>query len=205
MPFADTDPKAARSIFDVNFWGPFESTQGFLPVLLESRKQGRKTTVALITSLAGGSPTPFSAIYGASKAAADYAFDVLRLELSPWNITVVVVKTGAVKSNMTQNRALSSQESPKLPSNSRYQVAKEQVELFMAGKSADAGIPAEDWARIVTKNLEKTMPPQVIWAGAYSTIAWAMQYLPLSPSMMQGMVNRITGLEAVQKAMEAQK
>lgn len=204
MPFADVDMDAARSMFDVNFWGQFQTTQAFLPLLLESQRQGHRTVVALNTSLAGGGPTPFSAIYGASKAAADYAFDVLRLELTPWHIHVVSLKTGAVKSNMVQNRVLSGQEIPKLPKDSLYQVAREDVEKFMAGKSADPGIPAEQWAQMVVKNLEKEIPPQLIWGGAYSTIAWAMQYLPVPSSMMQGMVNRITGLEAVQKAVQVQ-
>lgn len=205
MPFPDVDTTAARSVFDVNFWGQLDTTQGFLPLLLESQKRGQKTTVVLVTSLAGASPTPFSSIYGASKAAADYVFNTLRMELQPWNINVVNLKTGAVRSNMTSNRVVNSVDKPKLPPGSLFQVAREKVERFMEGNSADAGVPAEEWASMVVKHLNKPTPPQYIWGGTYSTAAWVMQFIPLPASMLQGMVLNITGMTDVSKAVAEAK
>ena len=205
MPFLDVDTDAARKIFDVNLWGQFDTTQAFLPLLLAAQRKGQKTTVVLVSSLAGTGPTPFSSIYGASKAAADYVFNTLREELKPWDINVVCLRTGAVKSNMINNRVGGGDERSKLPANSVYQIARDPVELFMSGKAAEAGVPAEEWAQMVVKNLERPVPPKVVFGGGYAFMAWIMQYLPVPASATQGMVNRITGLEAVQKAVKESK
>jgi short-subunit dehydrogenase len=202
MPFADEDIVRARQIFDVNFWGQLETTQAFLPLLLAAQKQGQKATVVLVSSLAGTGPTPFSSVYGASKAAADYVFNTLREELKPWDINVVLLRTGAVRSNMVNNRIEGGDRHAQLPANSLYYVARESVESFMSGQAAESGIPAQEWAQMVVKNLEKTVPPKVVFGGGYAFMAWIMQYLPVPASTMQGMVNRITGLEAVEKAVK---
>lgn len=47
--------------------------------------------------------TPFSSLYSASKAAVTKFTDAMRMELAPFNIHVVTVKPGGVKSDLVIN------------------------------------------------------------------------------------------------------
>jgi short-subunit dehydrogenase len=47
--------------------------------------------------------TPFSSTYSATKAALTRFSDALRMELSPFNINVVIIKPGGVKSDIANN------------------------------------------------------------------------------------------------------
>jgi short-subunit dehydrogenase len=46
---------------------------------------------------------PFGGTYSATKAAMTAFSDALRMELAPFNINVVIVKAGAVKSELVNN------------------------------------------------------------------------------------------------------
>jgi 1-acylglycerone phosphate reductase len=67
-------------------------------------------------------------IYNISKAATAMLTDTLRLELAPFGIKVVDLKTGAVKSNFFDNQVC-----PHLPEGNIYMPAREAVEAAMRG------------------------------------------------------------------------
>jgi 1-acylglycerone phosphate reductase len=145
-------------------------TQAFLQLLLAAREKSQRATVVLSGSLAGVGATTFSSVYGSSKAAAAMLYDVLRLALVPWGVNVVELKTGAVQSQMTTNMREGGVQKPLLPADSLYYVAKVKVELFMSGKAAKPGVPADEWAQMVVKELEKPTPPNHIWGGMVDAI-----------------------------------
>ncbi len=56
---------------------------------------------------------------------------------------------------------------------------------------------------MVVKELEKPTSPKHIWCGEYDFAGWLMQFLPAL--MFKGMMERVTGLDAVMKAVQEQR
>ncbi|KAL3428446.1 short chain dehydrogenase [Phlyctema vagabunda] len=191
MPFSDISIPEAKKLFDLNVWSYLAVTQAFLPLLIQS-----KGTVLNQTSLASVITVPFQSTYNASKAAIAMFSDHQRLELAPFGITVIDLKTGTVKSNIVNN--LSDWGSP-LPEGSLYEPARDVVEAFMGGekfqKDAD---PAEPYAEWVVKNVLKKRPSHVLWYGGfYLWLTRLSLFLPVGA--LDGTIKKITGLDIVEK------
>ena len=91
----EMDESAFCGIFDVNVFGCYRINKAFLPLL------GKGSKVVITSSeLAPLDPLPFTGIYGITKSALEkYAFS-LRMELQLLGIKVVVLRPGAVKTDM---------------------------------------------------------------------------------------------------------
>jgi NAD(P)-dependent dehydrogenase (short-subunit alcohol dehydrogenase family) len=88
----DVPIKDARYQFEVNLFGLARLTQLLLPEMRE-RHAGR---IINISSMGGRMYTPLGGWYHASKHALEGWSDCLRLELSPFNIDVVIIEPGAI-------------------------------------------------------------------------------------------------------------
>ena len=95
MAFSDLDVTKAKDLFDLNVWSHLKVTQSFLPLLLKSRG-----TIVNHTSVASVLPMPFMGSYHASKAALAMFSEHQRLELAPFGVKVVELKSGSVKSHI---------------------------------------------------------------------------------------------------------
>lgn len=80
--------------FEVNLFGLAELTKAVLPFF---RKQ-KAGTIINTSSVGGKINTPLGAWYHASKHALEGWSDCLRLELKPFNIDVVIVEPGGIRS-----------------------------------------------------------------------------------------------------------
>lgn len=87
----DADITAAKKVFDVNIFGVLEVTQAFSPLLVAS-----KGTIINIGSVVGRVPIPFEGIYNASKAALEQLSKTMRIELAPFDIRVIHVRSSLV-------------------------------------------------------------------------------------------------------------
>lgn len=96
--FEDVDADQARSLFDVNVFGVFETARAALPHLRASR--GR---LVVIGSVAGRRSAPGSSIYNASKAALEGWAEALALELDPLGVRVVIVEPGTTQSGFVEH------------------------------------------------------------------------------------------------------
>jgi short-subunit dehydrogenase len=97
--------------FDVNVFGLLAFTQPFLPLM----RQRRNGWVVNISSAAGRIATPFTGAYNASKFALEGMSDALRLELSPFNVKVILIEPGPIRANfgeVTRQVAIRSADSP---------------------------------------------------------------------------------------------
>jgi NAD(P)-dependent dehydrogenase (short-subunit alcohol dehydrogenase family) len=81
-----------KALYEVNLFGALRATQAFLPLLRKS--QGR---VIFVSSLAALVAQPGSGAYSGSKAALEMAADALRLELSPWRMSVSIIEPAYVR------------------------------------------------------------------------------------------------------------
>jgi short-subunit dehydrogenase len=89
--------ETARRQFEVNLFGLASITQKIIPGMRE-RRSG---TIINISSMGGKMYTPFGAWYHATKHALEGWSDCLRLELSPFNVNVVIIEPGGIKTEFT--------------------------------------------------------------------------------------------------------
>jgi len=93
----ETDIERARYQFDVNFFGVGRLTQRVLPRMRE-RRSGR---IVNVSSGEGKVHAPLAAWYVASKFAVEGFSDCLRAETAQFGIDVVVVRPGAIDTEIT--------------------------------------------------------------------------------------------------------
>ncbi|QDS67561.1 hypothetical protein FKW77_003203 [Venturia effusa] len=187
MPVSDVSIAKAKELFDLNVWSYLAVTQAFLPLIIKS-----KGTIVNQTSLSSVCATPFTSPYNASKAAIASFSESQRLELSPFGVRVVDLKTGSVRSNIN--------DAPKsrLPEASIYKPVREIVEKAMAfeGVAKDA-MDRDVWAKATVADLLKKTPPSNIWRGTNAWLVWFMTMLP--HGFFDGTVKKMTGLDLVEK------
>lgn len=151
-----------RYQLEVNLIGQLALTQACLPMLRKST--GR---VFFISSVAGRLVTPFNGPYAASKAGLIAMADALRLELTPWKIPVSVLIVGTVQTPIWEKSANKAGEilrrSP-VEGWRLYGKAQKRARLFYHNTGV-RGMPAEKFARIVRRHLEKVHPKAYILVG----------------------------------------
>jgi 1-acylglycerone phosphate reductase len=191
MPVSDVFIPEAKKLFDLNVWSYIAMTQAFLPLLLKS-----KGMIVNQTSVGSVAVLPFQSVYTASKAAIAMFSNSMRLELDAFGITVVDLKTGVVRSNLIKNQKEVNQ--PTLPEGSIYEPAREIVNTALRQEGfADSGMPAEQWAKLIVRDLLKKNPPPVIWRGESASLARVAAMLPFG--ILDRTIKKITGLDAVEQ------
>ncbi len=95
-----TDIKDIRRIMDVNFFGAVNISQAVLPYMRKERS-GR---IIFVSSLMAVFAIPFQAFYSASKSAVNGYAMALRNEMRPFNIDVLCMLPGDVKTGFTGAR-----------------------------------------------------------------------------------------------------
>lgn len=89
----DVPLEEGRKQFDVNVFGVMRLIQLLVPLM---RRQG-SGRILNVTSVGGKIHTPFGAWYHGTKFALEGMSDVLRIELAPFGIDVIVIEPGAIK------------------------------------------------------------------------------------------------------------
>ncbi|KAI1136425.1 putative short-chain dehydrogenase/reductase [Hypoxylon sp. FL0543] len=194
MPFADTSVEDARRLFDVNVLGVIAVTQAFIPLLLAAATSAGKNSerggplVANICSINSEVRPPYFSIYNATKAAVEVLSGTIRPELAPLGIRVVVVKTGAIRSEFFNNTPRL-----KLPEDSLYRPARE----FIEGRKVLEQAPymeTEAYARKVVDALLRPSVRPVVWQGALATFGWILSWFGWE-GMLDGLYIRLNELD----------
>ncbi len=97
-PLELVSPEDAKQQFAVNFHGPLTLTQALIPGMRD-RGGGR---IINVSSLGGRMAFPIAGLYSCSKFALEALSDILRMELSGFNIKVSVVEPGPVKTEFVR-------------------------------------------------------------------------------------------------------
>ena len=97
MRIEEFDSSKGEKIFGANFMGIVYFVEQLLPDFIKNRKG----TIVGVSSLADSRGYPRSTFYSASKAAATKFLESLRLELKKYNIKVITIKPGFVRTPMT--------------------------------------------------------------------------------------------------------
>lgn len=163
MPFLHLDLNKARELFEVNVWSYLAVTQAFLPLLMKGKSvAGKQSLLVNNTSISSVLKTPYHSAYGASKAAMAAFNDAQRVELQPFGVVVIDLKTGSTESNFQENRT--NEES--LPEDSPYKPIEKEVLNVITGAATEAYAEnREEWAKNTVDDLLKSNPPAQIWRG----------------------------------------
>jgi len=168
VPASDLDLDEVKALFDVNLFAVMAMVKEFVPLLIAANG----ARVINIGSVAGVMPYVFGSAYNASKAALHAYGDTLRVELKPFNIDVITIVTGGIKSNIsTTNRTL-------LP-DSIYQPIRESYEKRV-GHSQVSALATDKYAQyLVSKAARASHPAAWIWLGSFSWKIWFVDtFLP---------------------------
>ncbi|KXL49206.1 hypothetical protein M433DRAFT_94878 [Acidomyces richmondensis BFW] len=166
VPALHVQMEEIKATFETNVYAVMILCQAFAPLLIES-----KGTIVQIGSLAGKMPYVFGSVYNASKAALHSYSDTLRVELAPFNVRVVTVVTGGVKSNIARTHR-------SLPRDSIYLPIAEDYEKRQTHSQANS-IPNETYASTVVRQVLENPAKDTIWAGGRVWIVWfATTFLP---------------------------
>ena len=84
-----------QRMYDVNVFGVMRMVRAVVPIM---RKQ-KAGQIINLSSIAGKMVTPVNGSYSSTKFAIEAVSDALRLELEPFNIQVILIEPGAIKTN----------------------------------------------------------------------------------------------------------
>jgi NAD(P)-dependent dehydrogenase (short-subunit alcohol dehydrogenase family) len=157
-PIAELPLEELRAVLETNVVGLVAVTQAVFPVMA-SRRAGRLVNVGSVVGLL---PTPFAAGYCASKAAVHSLSEVLRQEVKPFGIDVVVVQPGGVKSNIAESGGAKIERYG--ADGSRYRKVYDGIRK-RAYASQDNPMPTEDFARELVAQSFASPAPRVIRLG----------------------------------------
>lgn len=187
-PILEVPIERLRSAFETNVIGLLSVTQAVFPLMADQRS-GRIVNVG---SVVGILPTPFAGGYCATKSAVHMLSEVMRMEVKPFGIDVVVVQPGGVKSSIADTGARDIERFK--AETSRYHQAYAGIHK-RAYASQDNPMPAEDFARELVAQAFVTPPPRVIRLGTGSETLPRLAELP--GEQRDGMLSANYGLDAL--------
>jgi NAD(P)-dependent dehydrogenase (short-subunit alcohol dehydrogenase family) len=148
-PLEDLTIDEIKAQFETNFFGLIRTTKAVIPTM---RKQ-QSGTIVNISSLGGRiGLMPFLTAYHASKFAVEGLTESLRQELVQFNIDVILIEPGAIRSNFIDNSKNAKNYNPQYsPYSNTIQKVFESFESIM-GNSSDPEDVAETILKAVNTN-----------------------------------------------------
>lgn len=169
FPAADVKDEDMKQCYEVNVFGCIRLTRELMNYIINT-----KGTIGFTGSVSALAPFPFSAIYSSTKAAIHSYANTLAFELEPFDVKVINIVTGGVKTNIADVR-------PLYP-DSRYQV--EGIELVMDKRREMAvrnnPMTAEEYSRKVVHDFETSKLGVVNrYRGKMASFFWfALIFIP---------------------------
>jgi NAD(P)-dependent dehydrogenase (short-subunit alcohol dehydrogenase family) len=171
----DTSLAEAKALFETNFNGVLRVCRAVLPHM-RARRHG---LIVNVSSIGGVMGLPFQGLYSASKFALEGLSASLRMEVKPFDIHVVVLEPGDIRTSFTANRrtvraAVNETLGPSAY-RERYAAALSRIE------ADEQGGPSPDVvARTLTRIVNSRVPrPRYVVGPFYERVAaWASRALP---------------------------
>ena len=148
----------ARRQFEVNLFGLASLTKLVLPKM-RAKESGK---IINISSIGGKTYNPLGSWYHASKHALEGWSDCLRLELSPFNVDVVIIEPGVIKTdfgNVTLEPMLA------CSSNSTYSAMAKKIEKMVKSYKQGSASSPTVIAKVVSQAIKAKKPKTRYVAG----------------------------------------
>jgi short-subunit dehydrogenase len=113
-------------------------------------------------------------VYASSKAAAHTISEVLQMECRPFNVKVMVVCPGGIKTNVSQNAATRFELQPK----SLYSEYLDCIMKRMWASQIPSSMSAEQFAKIVAAKALGRYPPFYLTMGSHTVTFGILKWLP---------------------------
>jgi short-subunit dehydrogenase len=173
-PLAEMALIELRLQYETNVFAAKNIMQKVLPYML-NQKYGK---IVNIGSVSGILTTPFAGAYCSTKAALHSLTEALRMELAPFNIKVILVQPGAIKSNLGETSKLKAIQNVK--PDSHYFAIQEAI-FARADYSQQNPTATETFAKKLVHELMKENPKKVIRLGKGSfTLPFLKRWAQLS-------------------------
>ncbi|KAI0003800.1 oxidoreductase [Russula compacta] len=157
-----------QSAFDANVFSVLRVNRAVLPHMA-ARKQGMFITIG---SISAWWPLPWGGIYSATKSAVHAITNALEMECRPFNIKVMLVAPGGVKSNIAANQYYDP------PPDTLYSKYAERI-LGRRNLSQSSPMPTDVFSKqVVTKALLPN-PPSYLTLGKSSTLFGFLRGFPV--------------------------
>jgi NAD(P)-dependent dehydrogenase (short-subunit alcohol dehydrogenase family) len=170
-PLAEVPLDGVRKLFETNLTGLLATTQAVIPYMARQRR-GR---IVNLGSVVGLLPTPFAGPYCATKAAVHMLSDVLRMECAPFNIDVIVVQPGGVRSSIADTAAAGLERYAK--ESSLYHSVYSYIQK-RAQASQDKPMESEVFAERVAMAILADKAPRRVREGRGARVYPALSRLP---------------------------
>jgi NAD(P)-dependent dehydrogenase (short-subunit alcohol dehydrogenase family) len=142
-----------RAQMEINTVAQLAMIQALLPLL-----RAGKGTIINVSSVGGRMTFPMNGAYHMSKFALEAMSDVLRVELAPFGVKVVILEPGGSPTAIWETSLNRARQRQMAGPNGEYMPLISAVERF-ARISAETGFPPELFARAVEKILNSRRPP----------------------------------------------
>ena len=169
-PLAEIDDADLRAQFDTNVFGLMAVTRAFLPQM-RARRSGK---VINVSSVGGKVTFPFFGAYHGTKFAVEAFSDALRYELKPFDIQVVVIEPGPIKTNFGDT----SMKTVAKYASGAYAASVEKADAIRVKMERNAA-PPEAVAKVIAKAIRRRSPSARYAAPFYNgAIFWLAAILP---------------------------
>ncbi|KAF7339276.1 Oxidoreductase [Mycena sanguinolenta] len=145
-----------RAAFDANTYGTLRVAQAAFPHMA-ARRSG---LIINIGSVVADIVVPWNGVYSAAKAAVRAMSEILHMELKPFNIKVMYVAPGSVRSNIANNQAAKFSLQP----GSLFTEFLPNIIQRMNGSQGPNSMPADKFAREVVRRALQKKPTEVTHA-----------------------------------------
>lgn len=168
-PLVELEISELRRQFETNVLGLAALTRAVIPHMIK-RKSGK---IVNISSISGILNTPFAGAYCSTKAAVTAFSDCLRMELAPFNIQVITVQPGGIKTSLSDNADKNLERFRKTP----YGPIQDFI-IERAHASQINATPAENFAKKLVDKIAREKAPNFIRLGKSSTLFPLVAKLP---------------------------
>ncbi|KAI0343870.1 oxidoreductase [Trametopsis cervina] len=168
---ADVPLERMKEVFDVNCFALMRTFQAVFPHMA-AQKSG---TIVNIGSITGDLGVAWGGVYASSKGAVHRLTEVMYQECKPFNITVVLVAPGAIKSNIAANQL---DRGIAMPESSLYKPWTNTILRRVSISQESNGMPSHKMAKMVVSASLSRSPPRVMAMGGYSFVWKVFAWLP---------------------------
>ncbi|KAG6009741.1 hypothetical protein E4U21_001489 [Claviceps maximensis] len=175
IPALDIDVDDVRQSFEANVFGPMAMCQAFASLLIPARG-----LILQVSSVSSVMPYLFASVYASTKGALNSYSRVLRAELKPFHVRVMVAMTGTVRSNIMNHFDRT------LPEGSLYKPVEDVFLQRLRFSQTRGTMDTQAYARAIVSQalrgegwlggwLGRT--PDWYWVGGFSYVAWTLSTL----------------------------
>jgi len=166
----DQSMEKVKQVFNINTFAIIRVCRAVLPVMAK-RKKGLFVNIG---SVVGDTPVPWNGLYSATKAAAHMISEVLSMECRPFNVQVMNVVPGSVRSSIAANMAANFT----LPPDSLYTAFLPNMIKRINASQTESSMPTALFAKAVVSKALSKRPPLRFTAGGNSTAFTIFRWLP---------------------------